>query len=79
MILGQFISSNDSSVRMLHNLCLYTPCMILVALERKSRKYPNLYIGRGSGLGLGDGIGVRVLRKGGGSAPTLAPAPVSFS
>ena len=31
------------------------------------------------GLGLGDGIWVRVLMKGGGSAPTLALAPVSYS
>ena len=31
------------------------------------------------GLRLGDGIGARVLRKGGGSAPTLALAAVSFS
>ena len=30
MVLAQFTSSNDSSVMMLHNLCLYIPCIILV-------------------------------------------------
>ena len=30
MILAQFISFNDSSAMMLHNLCLYAPCLILV-------------------------------------------------
>ena len=44
--------------------------LVNFTLGRKSRKYPDLYIGIGSGLGLGDGIG---------SAPTLALAPVSFS
>ena len=34
MIFAQFTSSNDSFVMMLYNLCLYTPCMILVIAVR---------------------------------------------
>ena len=32
MIFAQFTNSDDSSVMILYNPCLYTPCMILVSV-----------------------------------------------